>query len=101
MATFYLLPPRPLLGRHFAAYLGSLFPGLDWDRADPRRLTETLEALTAGHAETYLVYREELTTDLPPAAALRDDFGAEPGDEVVELRVGARPGEFAAQRWLV
>lgn len=99
MATFYLLPPRPLLGRHFAAYLASLFPGLDWSRSDPRRLADTLESLTAGHDDTFLVYREELANGVETAAALRDDFGAEPGDEVVELRAGARPGELTAQRW--
>jgi len=99
VATFYLLPPRPLLGRHFAAFLGSLFPGLDWDRGDPRRLTETLESLTAGRDDVFLVYREELAAGVQPAAALRDDFGAEPGDEVVELRAGASPGELTTQRW--
>ena len=101
MATFYLLPPRPLLGRHFAAFLGSLFPGLDWERSDPRRLTETLESLTAGHDDIFLVYREELAHGVEPATALRDDFGAEPGDEVVELRAGARPGQLTAERWRV
>lgn len=101
VATFYLLPPRPLLGRHFAAYLESLFPGLNWTRNDPRRLTETLETLTAGHDDAFLIYREELASDLEPATALREDFGAEAGDEVVELRAGARPGELTAQRWSV
>lgn len=101
MATFYLLPPRPLLGRHFAAYLASLFPGLDWTRSDPSQLAELLETTTAGHDGIFLIYREELTSGVETAVALREDFGAESGDEVVELRAGARPGELTAQRWQV
>jgi hypothetical protein len=34
------------------------------------------------------VFREELPDGTTPADALRDGFGAEPGDEVVEVRVG-------------
>ena len=35
MSTFYLLPPRPVIGDAFAAFLNQFFPGLDWD-ADMR-----------------------------------------------------------------
>jgi len=40
MSTFYLLPPRPLLGESFAGYLQTLFPGLTWDRADWSKLAD-------------------------------------------------------------
>ena len=30
MSLFFVLPPRPLLGEHFAAYLRGLFQGMGW-----------------------------------------------------------------------
>jgi hypothetical protein len=100
MSTFYLLPPRPYLGEHFAGYLQGLFPGLHWDSAVWANLAEGLAAAATCHAGVYVVYREELPEGEDPARALADGFGAEPGDEVIELRAG-RPGEWAVRRWCV
>jgi len=96
VSTFYLLPPRAYLGECIATYLQGLFPGLTWDNRD---LTETLTAAAIRHAGVHVVYREELPEGDEPARALADGFGAEPGDEVIELHAAQRPGEFVVRRW--
>jgi hypothetical protein len=96
VSTFYLLPPRPYLGECVASFLQGLFPDLKWDNAD---LVETLTATAIRHAGIYVVYREELPEGEEPAQSLADGFGAEPGDEVIELRAAERPGAFAVRRW--
>jgi hypothetical protein len=98
MSVFYLLPPRPLLGDRIAALLHGLFPGLDWDSAARVGLVETLAAAAEGRG-VYVVYRDDLPGGEPPARALRDGFGAEPGDEVVEVRPVGRGEELTARRW--
>jgi hypothetical protein len=98
MSTFYLLPPRPLLADRFAAFLGGLFPGLDWGAARPG-LTGALETAVGEHEDVYLVYREDLPDGQPLPQALADAFGAEPGDEVVEVHATGRPGEVVTRRW--
>jgi hypothetical protein len=99
MSTFYLLPPRPYLGECFAGYLRTLFPGLDWNSDSWPELADTLEATVGDRAGVYVVYPEELPEDEEVGRALADVFGAEDGDEVIEVRVGARPGELRARRW--
>jgi hypothetical protein len=99
VSTFYLLPPRPYLGECFARYLQELFPGLTWDRAVWSNLAEGLAAAATYHTDVYVVYREELPDGEDPAHALADGFGAEPGDEVIEMRRAERAGTWAVQRW--
>jgi hypothetical protein len=99
VATFYLLPPRPFLGEHFADYLQTLFPGLSWDGPTWTELGESLGAAVGQHPDVYVVYREDLPEGEDPARALADGFGAEAGDEVIEVRSGFRPGELTARRW--
>jgi hypothetical protein len=94
MATFYVLPPRPFLGRCYAAYLQTLFPGLAWDEAALSGLADRLSAVAADRKDVYVVYREELPEEEDLARGLADAFGAELGDEVIEVRVGRE-----AQRW--
>lgn len=101
MSVFYLLPPRPYLGQRFADYLQGLFPGLKWDSAVWASLADGLAAAATCHEDVYVVYREELPEGEDPQRALADGFGAEPGDEVIELRVAGRPGELAVRRWLI
>jgi hypothetical protein len=99
MSIFYLLPPRPFLGDRFATFLQSLFPGLDWDSAERSNLADLLAA-AAGRTDVYVVYRDDLPREEPAASALIHAFGAEPGDEVVEVRPSAS-GETIARRWRV
>jgi hypothetical protein len=100
MSTFYLLPPRPYLGERFAGYLRTLFPGLDWTSATWPRLAESL-CTAAQQPDVYVVCREELPAGENPARALVDGFGAQAGDEVVEVRPSGKSGELTAQRWRV
>jgi hypothetical protein len=99
MALFYILPPRPLLAEHFVAYLHPLFPGLDWEPPARLNLTEALAAAATCHPDVFVVFREELPPGEPVRQALMDGFGAEEGDEVIEVRAGCRPGELLTRRW--
>lgn len=100
MSVFYLLPPRPFLGDRFAAFLQTFFPGMDWDCSQRAALANVLgDAAEARGA--FVIYRDDLPGDEAPMQALRHGFGAEPGDEVVEVRPGVRPGEVVARRWRI
>jgi hypothetical protein len=99
VSTFYLLPPRPLLGERFASYLKTVFPGLDWSRSAWSELAEALGAVASRQPDVYVVHREDLPAGEETERALADGFGAEAGDEVIEVRPGSRPGELAAHRW--
>ena len=98
MSTFYVLPSRSLLGQRFAEFLASVFPGLDWQRPQWRDLAEVLGAEVLLRSDVYVVYRE----DLPEGAALDEvltrDYGAEAGDEVVEVSLGGRLAILTARR---
>jgi hypothetical protein len=94
MATFYVLPPRPFLGRCYASYLQTLFPGLEWDDAALSELADRLSAVVAERKDVYVVYREELPEGEDLARGLADAFGAESEDEVIEVQLGRE-----AQRW--
>lgn len=98
MSVFYVLPPRPLLADHLAEYLGAWLPGLDWDGATRANLTEALRAAATCRPDVYLVFREELPDGLTTSQALVDGFGAETGDDVIEVRTGLTP---AARRWQI
>jgi hypothetical protein len=101
MSTFYLLPPRPVLGDRLATFLQAILPGLDWDGSMRSNLAEALGTAATAHRDVYVVYREDIPAGETPARALTDGFGAEAGDEVIEIRPGARAGEFASRHWRV
>ncbi len=101
MSVFYVLPPRPLVGEHFAGYLRSLFPGLDLDDRTRPSLADALASAASGHPDVHVVFREELPEGETVRQALVDGFGAEEGDEVIEVRPGGRGGELVARRWEV
>lgn len=100
MSIFYLMPPRPFLGDRFASFLHTLFPGLDWDSGARTSLVELLGD-AAGRNGVYVVYRDDLPPEESAGQALIHGFGAEPGDEVVEVRPGGRSGEIITRRWRV
>lgn len=99
MAVFYLLPSRPLLGRCFAGYLQGLFPGLEWSGPSWSQLADILETAAAERDGVYVIHPEELPLGEGVGRALADGFGAEPGDEIVEVRPGVRPGDWSVRRW--
>jgi hypothetical protein len=90
MADFLLLPPRPAVGEEIARLIRPYLPGVRVTAADCVRFLDGLVAANASAA--FLVHREELPDEEDVAAALRDGFGAEPGDRVVQVMTG-RPGE--------
>ncbi len=101
MSTFYVLPPRPVFGDRLAAFLQTYLPGLDWDAAARTGLADVVAEFAGGETDAYLVFRDDLPDGERIARALADGYGAEDDDEVVEVRVGGRPGEAVAPRWRV
>lgn len=101
MSIFYLMPPRPFLAERFADFLQTYFPGLAWDVSARSSLIELLGSTIGERDGVYLVYRDELPCGEAAAQALRDGFGAEVGDEVVEVRPGGRFGEVYTRRWRI
>ena len=88
MATFYLLPPRAELARHWTDYLRQWFPGLD----DPgSELVDHIVAIVHRLPSVYAVFADELPLDTDARSALAAAFGAEPGDQVFDLRSGPLP----------
>ena len=100
MATFYLLPSRPLLGQRFGELLSSLFPGLNWGCGDWPDLAEALGA-NANRQDIFVIYREDLPDESPVSDSLTRDFGAEDGDAVVEVHAGASLHDLTVSRWAV
>jgi hypothetical protein len=99
MSIFYLLPSRPLLGQRFAEFLGIVFPGQQWPREQWRDLAEVLSSETLRQAAAYVVYREDVPEGVALDEAMVRDFGAAPGDEVVEVALGGRLAVLTARRW--
>jgi hypothetical protein len=99
MSTFYLLPPREFLGRRLAAALGVLLPGANSRVSFWSDLADFVAKAAAGPDDVYVVYREDLPEEGDPVRALAEHFGAEAGDEVVEIRPGVRAGDMTTRRW--
>jgi hypothetical protein len=95
------MPPRPLLGDHLAAYLATWLPGLDWDADTRLNLSEALRAAATCLPDVYLVFRDELPEGIATSQALIDSFGAEEGDDVIEVRAVPQLFDPAARRWQV
>src|SRR5947209_15027182 len=90
MATFYLLPSREHLSRQLTAYFQTWFPGLEPAAGE---LVELFAAAAERQAGVHVVYADEVADGAGPAltADLRDGFGAEGDDCVVDLRGGPLP----------
>jgi hypothetical protein len=99
MARFYLLPQRSLVNLRFMDYASLLLPGL----TNPGGVdfVAMLHELGRRQPGIYLVHREDLPLDEDPVQALVDGFGAETGDEIIEVRTGGRPSETTFRRWCV
>jgi hypothetical protein len=93
MATFYLLPPRALLGQQLLATFGIVEP----ESPLCTELAETIgRAVEAAGA--YVVYRDDLPPNDEDAQFLMDGFGAEVGDEVVEIVAHSAPLRWQIRR---
>ncbi len=98
MSIFYVLPARPVLGEHFAGYLASLFPGLEWRRSAWTDLAEALSAAVQ-QRDVYVLYRDDLPAEDNLTQVLVDGFGAEEGDQIIEIDAGPPHGEMSARYW--
>ncbi len=85
VSTFYVLPPRPLQARAYAEFLRGVLPGLNLARVTWGDLADTLAELLRSQDAVYLVHREDLPEGEDTATALANGFGAEAGDEVIEV----------------
>ena len=101
MSTFYVLPARPVVGQRFAELLAGIFPGTDWPKDDWHDLAEALSAAAMSQSDVYVVHAEDLPTTLSLEAGLLEYFGAEPGDDVIEVSLGRSLAECGTQHWRV
>ena len=85
MAVFFVLPPRAVVGEVIARTLRSHLPGLP---VDGSTCLDWLQQSVSSDA--YLVFREDLPEGEPLYDCLRENFGAESGDEVREIILSAR-----------
>jgi len=87
MSVFYLLPARRVIAADFARYLDGWFPGVmpAADLAD--RLAEMIQRM----ADNFVVFADDLAATGNVLATLRQSFGAQPGDWVVDARGGPAP----------
>jgi hypothetical protein len=91
MADFFLLPPRPSVGEELARLVRPYLPGLRVSAGDCVRFLETVVEKAGGRA--FLVHREDLPDADDVGVSLRDGFGAEDGDRVIQVCIGPRPGD--------
>lgn len=88
MATFYLLPPRPILEESFGRFLSTWLPGLRGPVVSGTELAGLLQDHLADHTDVFVIFREDLPEGSDAEEALRDGYGAEVGDDIIELRLG-------------
>src|SRR5262245_16630662 len=91
MADFSLLPPRPAVGEELARLVRPYLPGVSVSADECARFLAQLVEAAGGGA--VLVHREDVPDGVDPAEALRDGFGAEDGDRLIHVSLGARPSE--------
>ena len=101
MATFYVLPSTGFLSRAFERQLQALFPGLDWEEPALDQVVREVTKAAARHSGVFLVHQHELPESVEVLRALAENFGAEPGDTVIETHAGAKLGEWRIRRRLV
>jgi hypothetical protein len=101
MATFYLLPSRSTVARSFVRLLDTVFPGMRWGHANCHDLAETVAALGEGQPDVYVVYRDDIPLDCILPNLLREWYGAEAGDLVVEVPEALDQSEERAKFWRI
>ena len=90
MAVFYVLPPRPALGECLARLLRPYLPGIDIANETCAEMMDALVNDSAQDEEAYIVHREDLPDNSDLTTALSEGFGAEPGDRIVCVSLGAK-----------
>lgn len=100
VATFYILPSRPLVGERLSHLLESWLPGIHCAFSS-EELAEGFGSFLNRQTDSYIVFREDLPLEADPVQALIDGFGAEEGDEVIEVAADFWPADPLARRWQV
>ncbi len=85
MATFYLLPPRACLEEALAQLLHRFLPGLPLPEEGWELVVDRLASAAHWPADVFLVPRDDLPEEEPLGEALIAAFGAEPGDQIIEV----------------
>jgi hypothetical protein len=88
VATFYVLPPRPLIRDQLARSLAQWFPGLHIAGPQCDSIAEGLAAALDCSPNVFVVQREELPLGEKVHDAIIEHFGAEEGDEIVLVDLG-------------
>lgn len=99
MAVFYVLPSRPLLGECLARMLRPYVPGVS---VSGEACSDLVESLVAGSPESdasYVIHKEDLPEGGDLNSSLRDGFGAEEGDQIVQVSIGSRDAEPRVEIW--
>jgi len=91
MADFILLPPRPVIGEEIARVIRPYMPGVRLTASDCMRFLENV--VEASRGRTFLVHREDLPEGEGVVTAIRNGFGADTGDRIVQISVSNRVGE--------
>jgi hypothetical protein len=91
MADFILLPPRPVIGEEIARLIRPYLAGVRLTAADCIRFLESVVEASRGRA--FLVHREDLSEGEDVVTAIRDGFGADTGDRIIQVSIGHRLGD--------
>ena len=87
MATFYVLPARPLFEQMIDRLLAEWLPTVPGPVIPAEELTDLVRANAERKADIFIVYRDELPEGVNVIDGLRDAFGAENGDDITELHL--------------
>ena len=98
MSTFFVLPPRECLEHAVAEFVARLLPGLSAPPAVAEALLAALEFEANRADDAFFVHREELAGSGDTAADLRDGFGAELGDRVIDIGFTGNDSPATARR---
>ena len=99
MSVFYVLPPRPLLGDCLARLLRPYIPGATISRDSCAEMVATLVSESPEGDESYVVHREDLPAGEDLNSSLREGFGAETGDRIVQVSISPKPDEPQVDIW--
>lgn len=98
MSTYYLLPNRKEVSARFQHFLESLLPGMTWD--EETSLADVIEDLAETQQDVFVIYREDLPADEDVQSILRDWYGAEDDDVVIQVPDAETPAA-APQQWRI
>jgi len=94
MARFYVLPPLEHVELALSRFFADWLPGLPLGPAAARRMLEVLVGEPADDSAAFIVHRDHLPGSGNLIADLTQGFGAEDGDEAIEIAWDGRRTEL-------